>query len=99
MNDGGAFEGGGGECVVPGLAQHEPADAEAVGKRIADLALPKCAHIMAVISAGEVVVPRGDTVLKAGDEVLILSSCGEEANLRQTFGVHMEPRQHGAQPA
>ena len=69
-----------------------PADAKAVGKKIAELALPKCAHIMAVISAGEIVVPRGDTVLSAGDEVLILSSCGEEANLRQTFGVHTEPR-------
>lgn len=69
-----------------------PADATAAGKRISELALPNCAHIMAIISAGEVVVPRGDTVLKAGDEVLILSSCGEEESLRTTFGVHPEPR-------
>jgi Trk K+ transport system NAD-binding subunit len=47
---------------------------------------------MAIISAGEIVVPRGDTVLSAGDEVLILSSCGSEADLRRTFGVHSEPR-------
>ena len=62
-------------------------DAEAVGKSLAQLALPKCAHIMAIISKGEVIVPRGDTVLSAGDEVLILSELGEEKVLRETFGV------------
>jgi trk system potassium uptake protein TrkA len=64
-----------------------PADAKAVGKKLSELAIPKCAHVMAIISEGEVVVPRGDTMLNAGDEVLILSSCGEEANLSRTFGV------------
>jgi trk system potassium uptake protein len=64
-----------------------PADAEAVGKSLAQLNLPKGAHIMVVISNGEVVVPRGDTVLSAGDEVLILSEVGEEKRLRATFGV------------
>jgi trk system potassium uptake protein TrkA len=66
--------------------------ATAVGKSIAQLMLPKCAHIMAIISNGEIVVPRGDTVLAAGDEVLILSDCGEESHLRETFGVHPERR-------
>ncbi len=69
-----------------------PADASAVGKRLADLQIPVCAHVMAIISGGEIVVPRGDTVFSAGDEVLILSSCGGEADLRHTFGVHSEPR-------
>jgi trk system potassium uptake protein TrkA len=64
-----------------------PPSADAVGKSLAELRLPKCA-LMAIISAGEVVVPRGDTVLSAGDEVLILSECGEERRLRATFGVH-----------
>ncbi len=68
-----------------------PADAEACGKTLAELHLPRCAHIMAIISEGDVVVPRGDTVLNAGDEVLILSEAGEEAKLRATFGVHTEP--------
>ena len=40
----------------------------------------------------EVIVPRGETVLSAGDEVLILAECGEETLLRQTFGVHAEGR-------
>jgi len=72
-----------------------PKEALAVGKALSELNIPKCAHVMAIISAGEVVVPKGDTVLGAGDEVLILSSCGEEANLRLTFGVHQEPRYVG----
>ena len=69
-----------------------PADAVAVGKNLSELDVPRCAHVMAIISKGEVVVPRGETVLNAGDELLILSSCGEEANLRRTFGVRPEPR-------
>ena len=68
-----------------------PADALAVGKSLAELDLPKTAHVMAIISGGEVVVPRGDTVLNAGDEVLILAETGAEKRLRSTFGVHSEP--------
>ncbi|TLM99153.1 MAG: TrkA family potassium uptake protein [Actinobacteria bacterium] len=69
-----------------------PADAASVGKRIADLTLPSCTQIMAILSAGEVVVPRGDTELKSGDELLILSRCGSGVELRGAFGVHAEPR-------
>jgi trk system potassium uptake protein TrkA len=65
-------------------------DAEAVGKTLQELNLPKRAHIMAIISKGEVIVPSGDTVLAAGDEVLLISDLGEEERLRVTFGVHTE---------
>lgn len=69
-----------------------PADASAVGKTLAELNVPRSAHVMAIISGGEVVVPKGDTVLRAGDEVLILSEAGQEKGLRETFGVHTEPK-------
>ena len=65
-------------------------DASSVGQKLSELGIPMCAHVMAIISGGEVVVPRGDTVLRAADELLILSSCGEEANLRRAFGVRPE---------
>jgi trk/ktr system potassium uptake protein len=65
-----------------------PADADAIGKSLVELNLPKTAHIMAIISDGEIVVPHGDTVLAAGNELLILSEIGGEAKLRATFGVH-----------
>ena len=69
-----------------------PADAAAVGKSLAELHLPGRAHIMAIISKGEIVVPKGDTMLNAEDEVLILSELGAEKGLRATFGVNPEPR-------
>jgi trk system potassium uptake protein TrkA len=47
-------------------------DSPAAGRAIADLDLPRDASFVAVIRVGHVVVPRGDTVLAAGDEVLAL---------------------------
>ncbi len=69
-----------------------PADASCVGKSLSELNLPLCAHIMAIISGGQVVVPRGDTVLSANDEVLVLSACGEEQRVLESLGVHHESR-------
>jgi trk system potassium uptake protein TrkA len=50
------------------LAEDSPARDTA----IADLALPRDATIVAVIRDRRVIVPRGDTTLKAGDEVVAL---------------------------
>ncbi|HZT64925.1 MAG TPA: TrkA family potassium uptake protein [Acidimicrobiales bacterium] len=47
-------------------------DSPAAGVSIADLHLPRDATIVAVIRDRHVVVPRGETVLHAGDEVLAL---------------------------
>ncbi len=58
------------------------AHSEAVGKRLAELTLPDCSQVMAIVSEGAVVVPRGDTVLNAGDELLILAKCEDETALR-----------------
>jgi trk system potassium uptake protein TrkA len=69
-----------------------PADAGCVGKRLAELPLPPDTQVMVLIRAGKVVPPRGETVLAAGDELLILSPSGQEERLRVVFGVHAEPR-------
>ncbi|HEV2369161.1 MAG TPA: TrkA family potassium uptake protein [Acidimicrobiales bacterium] len=50
------------------LAQDSPA----AGRSIAELQMPRDATVVAVIRSGHVVVPRGDTGLTAGDEVLCL---------------------------
>jgi trk system potassium uptake protein TrkA len=49
----------------------------AVGKAVRDLALPGDCVLAAVIRKGQLVLPRGPTVLQAGDEVLAVvhSSC------------------------
>lgn len=64
-----------------------PVDSAAVGKRLAELTLPPCSQVMAIVSGGGVVVPRGDTVLHAGDELLILANCKDDVALREAFGV------------
>ncbi|TLM98407.1 MAG: TrkA family potassium uptake protein, partial [Actinobacteria bacterium] len=46
-----------------------PEDSAAAGKTLAELSLPGCAQIMAILSGGSIVVPRGDTRLSAGDEL------------------------------
>lgn len=46
--------------------------AKAEGQRIADLSLPSDCLVMAVVRGEEILVPRGDTILQAEDEVLAL---------------------------
>ncbi len=46
--------------------------AKAEGQRIADLPLPPDCLLMAVVRGEEILVPRGETVLQPGDEVLAL---------------------------
>ena len=50
-----------------------PSGAQAVGRAIKDLVLPEQCVIAAVIRHGKVVVPRGDTVFEAEDEVLAVT--------------------------
>ncbi|HEX9968528.1 MAG TPA: TrkA family potassium uptake protein, partial [Acidimicrobiales bacterium] len=53
------------QLVEVTLADESPA----AGKPILELGVPRDATIVAVVRGGHVVVPRGDTVLQAGDEV------------------------------
>ena len=50
------------------LAEESPAD----GRVISDLGMPRDASVVAVVRDRRVVVPRGDTTLQAGDEVIAL---------------------------
>lgn len=64
-----------------------PESSPAVGKTLAELPMPGCGQVMVLVRRGEVVVPRGDTVLEAQDELLILAKCEDDAALRKAFGV------------
>ena len=44
----------------------------AAGKSVAELGVPRDATIVAVIRERHVIVPRGETVVEPGDEVLVL---------------------------
>ncbi len=60
------------------LAANTPAH----GRQISDLGMPRDASIVAVVRDRRVVVPRGDTVLDAGDEVIALVTEDSEEAVR-----------------
>ncbi|MFZ4518554.1 MAG: potassium channel family protein [Microthrixaceae bacterium] len=60
------------------LAEGTPA----AGRSIVDLGFPRGSTVVAVIRGDSVVVPRGDTTLAAGDEVLVLADDDSEDAVR-----------------
>jgi trk system potassium uptake protein len=52
------------------------------GKTIRDLDLPIDTVIVSVIRGGKLVIPRGDTLLEAGDEILAVSTVAAEKALK-----------------
>jgi trk system potassium uptake protein TrkA len=58
-------------------------DAAVVGSSIAETALPREATIVAILRTEHLVVPRGETVFEAGDEVLALVTPDSEDQIRQ----------------
>ncbi|WP_456475048.1 potassium channel family protein [Candidatus Pyrohabitans sp.] len=50
-----------------------PEDALVVGKEIRDIGMPEGSTIAAIHRNGELIIPRGSTVLKAGDRLTILA--------------------------
>ena len=63
------------------LAEESPAG----GRQIADLEMPRDASVVAVIRDRRVVVPRGDTTLHAGDEVIALVTEDSEDDVRRVL--------------
>ncbi|HUA96579.1 MAG TPA: TrkA family potassium uptake protein [Acidimicrobiales bacterium] len=72
------FQGGSAHLVEVTLADDSPAASVA----IADLGIPRDASLVAVVRDDRVVVPRGDTLLQAGDEVLVLVTADAEHAVR-----------------
>jgi trk system potassium uptake protein TrkA len=71
------LQGGEARLVEVTLASDSPAD----GQAIVDLGIPRDATVVAVIRQDHVIVPRGDTILYAGDEVLALVTPESEAEV------------------
>ena len=60
------------------LADGTPAE----GRSIVDLDFPRSSTVVAIVRDGSVVMPRGDTTLSVGDEVLVLVSDESEPAVR-----------------
>jgi trk system potassium uptake protein TrkA len=73
------FERGGAHLVEVTLAPESPA----VGKAIAGLGIPREAAIVAIVRDDHLVVPRAETVLHNGDEVLVLVTEDAEPEVRR----------------
>ncbi len=73
------FEGGQARLVEVRLAEDSPA----VDKAIAEIDVPRDATFVAVVRDEHVVMPRGDTVFEAGDEVLAMVTPDSEDEVRK----------------
>jgi trk system potassium uptake protein TrkA len=60
--------------------------ARAAGRKIRDLGLPQDCVLVAVLRSGGVVVPRGEVVIEAGDEVLALVQTGSAGDVADLLG-------------
>ena len=73
------FEGGQARLVEVTLAEDSPV----IDRALADVGVPRDATIVAVVRAEHVVMPRGDTVFEAGDEVLAMVTPDSEEEVRR----------------
>jgi trk system potassium uptake protein TrkA len=53
------------------------------GQKIADLALPSDTVLVSVARGNQVIVPKGDTTIKCGDQVFAVTSIDNETELTQ----------------
>ena len=74
-----SFEGGKAKLAEVTLAAGSPA----ADKEIAELGLPRDSTVVAVVRNDRIVVPRGDTMIRVGDEVLVLVTTDSEDDVRQ----------------
>ncbi|MFN8039651.1 MAG: NAD-binding protein [Acidimicrobiales bacterium] len=74
-----SFEGGRARLVEVTLADDSPAD----GQEVQQLGFPRDSTVVALVRQDHVVVPRGDTVVRAGDEVLVLVTGESEDEVRR----------------
>ena len=61
------------------------ADAPAAGLRVIDIDLPEGSLIISVLRGGSGFVPKADTVIEGGDEVLLVLDPGLESSITKQF--------------
>ncbi len=71
-----------------------PADSPVAGHRVADIDLPDGSLIISVLRAGGGFVPKPDTVIDGGDEVLLVLDPGLEESITASFAAPAQ-RAHG----
>jgi trk system potassium uptake protein len=60
-------------------------DAPAAGKRVQELNLPDGSLVISILREGGGFVPKADTTIEAGDEVLVVLDPGLESEITKQF--------------
>ncbi len=68
-----------------------PEDSPVIHHEIKDISLPADSVLVSILRGEEVIVPRGNTVLNPGDDVVALTAVGTESRL---FNILVGPRKH-----
>ncbi|MCM8795983.1 MAG: NAD-binding protein [Candidatus Omnitrophica bacterium] len=58
-----------------------PKDSPVINKQLKDIQLPADSVLVSILRQEEVIVPKGETVLKAGDDIIALTLVGNEPQL------------------
>lgn len=58
-----------------------PNDAPIINKQVQEIQLPENSVLVSIVRQEEVIVPKGNTVLKAGDDIIALTMVGNEPQL------------------
>jgi trk system potassium uptake protein len=58
-----------------------PENSPVIDKQVKDIQWPENSVLLSVVRQDDVVIPRGDTVLRAGDDVIALTMVGSESQL------------------
>jgi len=58
-----------------------PEDSPVIGKSIQEITWPENSTLVSILRAEEVIIPKGDTKLKPGDDIIALTLIGNEPSL------------------
>jgi trk system potassium uptake protein TrkA len=58
-----------------------PEDSPVINKEVKDIALPENSVLVSILRGDDVIVPKGNTILKPGDDVVALTLIGNEPQL------------------
>lgn len=58
-----------------------PSDSPVINKQVKDIVLPTNSVLVSVVRSEEVIVPKGDTILKPGDDIIAITAIGNESQL------------------
>jgi len=79
---------GGGEAEV--IEAQVMANSPIVGKRICDIAFPAGLIVGAILSNGNLVMPKGDTVIRVGDRLVVFAVRDAVGQVEQLFRVSVD---------